>query len=202
MSVFSLMEGEHLGGFILRRQYFSGKIIDKKFMQDITVMGRGTWRLFPFIDEEYKNKEILKNHTLEDLFRPTSDLYRIGSDPGSWNHFTFHTLDFVSTETAYCPLCFQEQIREYGFPWFRREWLTYRADICVKHCCKLSYMSCSECKYYNLKYELLALLQGKCIRCLNTVRFEEPVYVSKIPPMILWSNKILESNFPRFLKNC
>jgi len=196
MSVFSLMEGEHLGGFILRRQYFSGKIISNKFMQNITVMGRGAWRLFPFTSEEFKDPMILKNHTLEDLFRPTSKLCFFKSYD---THSALHTLDFVSTETGYCPLCVEEQIREYGFFWFRREWLTYKADSCVKHSCELSYMSCRKCNY-GLKFELLTILQGRCIRCQTTVKLEKPVFISKIPPMTLWSEKILKENFPRFSK--
>lgn len=186
MSLFYPMDGEHLAGFIFRKHIFSGNIIDREFSYGLTLQGEGSWRVLPFRNTDDYSFETYRQHTLLSLFRPLSDRHA-----SSHRHFA----DYVSAHIKYCPVCFKDQISEFGFYWFRREWLIYETDVCLKHSCHLTLLKCVNCYHTN---GLSSFFRGICTKCRGRLVLLDPVYTSSVPPMIAWANQILERDFPLF----
>lgn len=192
MSIFCPMPNEHIGSFIFRKHIFSGKVTDLEFTNEITVQSSNGWRLFPHADVTDVDLENYNLHTLIDLFRPTS-----APSYGKSRGITQHRADYKSIEGSYCPACFRDQISEFGFFWFRREWLIYGTDCCVNHGCKLLRFYCGNCQErLRIGVGVQSLLRGRCVKCRTAMTIPNPTYVPEIPPMIAWANQLLKHPLP------
>lgn len=192
MSLYSLMEDEHIGSFWLRKYAIKGNPIDPKHLRPI-ITSR-SWRLFPWLGDEFRTREILQNHTLLNMVRPTSIPYdtHVGA-------ITRHFSDYPSITARYCPLCFIEQVSDKGFVWFKRQWLIYNSAHCLVHRCFLLTFRCDQCGVTpQIHAGIESFLTGRCNKCKSNCQKARPTLVEQIPPLTCWLNEVLKSNFPHF----
>lgn len=196
--MFQLMPEEHLGSYLLRRHYFSGRILDPQFMRTITLQHSNRWMLFPA--NEYKFEAglspIIENNTLYNLFRPTSSLYLLNN-----NYLYRNAIDYSSSQAIFCTACFEEQLVEHGHYWFKREWLIYKTKYCIKHKCYLSPLKCNRCNtQFGIKLGLISVLRRECNTCRGALDFTNPEKVADIPAIVIWSSALLNDGLPFFSK--
>lgn len=203
--MFHAANEEHLGSFLFRKRIVEGKKPDFDFRNDLLVNDK-SWRLVPrYIYDllEGDVKTYLERNTLSPLFRPTGSPFYHCEDERKTKidpEFVFrHHDDFRSINSGYCIHCFQEQVSIHGFAWFKREWLIYSSDICVKHNVYLSTAPCSACSSsYSLFGLVKTVLEGACAKCASTNFYEEPKPAFKVSKFISWCMEILHDNLPYF----
>lgn len=208
--VLTLMKEETLSSFLIRSLYVSGTLNLNRVAEPLFSKTSKEWFLFPLANREfvgvYKKlfenlslEEVIRNHTLAPIYKPTSrylDYYLARRFMTVSSTFTvlavrgrgelFNKIEIISTMTKFCPLCFSEQVNEFGFTWFKREWQIHLMGECLKHGCSLLFI-CSCGKKPTKINEIIALMQGRCEHCDS-----DP-----------WVNKNTETRneYPRWLTN-
>lgn len=181
----TLMKEETLSSFAIRLLHISGTIDISRVSAPLFALN-GEWKLFPLPNRELvkiyaaaletKSKmSIIRNHTLAPIYRPVSlyldrflkDRLTEHSENVSLANASsglFDKTEVTTAPTRYCPLCFEEQINEFGFTWFKREWQIHRMGGCLEHGCRL--LSRCDCGKKPVKInEIIALMQGRCTQC-------------------------------------
>jgi len=158
------------------------------------------------IKDEKNITNLIDQHTLLPLLRPTSsiklnyELLRYCSGEERFLH-EIEKGDTVSDFIRVCYDCFNDQIRNYGFSWFKREWAIHGLETCGIHNKKLSWYSCPNCfsgPDPGLSYEKIPIV--KCLSCGhdNTNRGSEAAELSKYEDFIVAA---LTRKYPYFSAN-
>jgi hypothetical protein len=106
----------------------------------------------------------------------------------------------IMTPPRYCSSCIEEGIKEYGFPYFRREHQLPGVYFCWKHT-KVLYHGCKRCGEYPLRSASLTLA-GEC-NCDSGIEPLRAISIEGPPPQsLLWlaeqSARLLTSSGTRF----
>lgn len=204
----TLMKEETLSSFAIRSLHVSGSLDIVQISKPLFEKGKSEWILFPKTNEKlakiYENalkmqslESVIHNHTLAPIYNPVSSFKEYILKNSLKNphpkhaayrkHLGFFNLiEVVTASIKFCPLCFEEQVIEFGFTWFKREWQIHLMGACLKHGCRLiSHCNCG--KSPKKVSEVLALMQARCYSCgLNP-----------------WTTKIndTKTDFPNWLRN-
>lgn len=181
----TLMREETLSSFAVRSLYVSGAVNINLRSAPLFMASNRQWKLFPMSDKElfkiYSGiletqnvKSVIQNHTLAPIYKLTAEglnqhieKYLTTADhrykySESLNPFSIK--EVVSTNMKFCPLCFKEQVIEFGFTWFKREWQLHVMNRCLQHGCQLlSHCSCG--KLFTNAWDIIDLMQDHCREC-------------------------------------
>jgi hypothetical protein len=194
------MQEETVNSFVLRRGRISQRSPNgflnsesKHFMNMLFPTLSVSACFFNDQIEHHGIDKILNLHTLFPLYRPLAHpVTAIAIEQrfkGKHNR-DFHALNscFSPMEdqlsrAVYCPACFIEQVREFGFCWLKRKWLIHTIQTCTKHLCLL-------------RSAYRDTMQGSC-----TDKDWEVIGDNTEDPYTDWQIQLLDASLPTFSKS-
>lgn len=214
------MEEETISSFAVRSLLVSGKVEIDKICLRFLFSTNMAWRVFPVANVELSKifkgildqqgvDNVFTNHTLLPLFRPVAALdvdhtyqnsfLRYGHNkcwPEIGKINSLHSNECVVQPIKYCPACFTYQVKNFGFTWFKREWLIVRMGMCLEHGCQLLIASCP-CRRGKSSFEdIISAFRGECTNCLADLwTIHEGNTDSAFSS---WLQKLLKVNLPAF----
>ena len=221
MSLF-IAPGESINGFFIRKELFHCGAQLGNLIRKYVVPGNRKLRLindeFLGADHEHLNyfaeekmSHILVSNSIIPIFVPTSKPYLpvafksqyasgLSEMPsiGSYRNYLNYK-DHLFSDIKYCPICFEEQMVEHGFTWFRVEWQFFHANVCLKHKVPLNEIYCKNCGVEkSLNRAIKSVLTGRCIACQNILWGENERDLLKKEPSIVqkWFFDLFNSNIP------
>lgn len=211
------MKEETLSSFAIRSLYISGIIDIDKICSRLFLRGRTEWKLFPSANAELLTifsqvieqigvDNAITNHTLAPLYQPVSGVNlralersrltrAYDKDPGTSMPMSFSSAEILSSNIKHCPMCFSEQVDEFGFPWFKREWQIHKMESCLVHGCLL-FSRCGCGRKGNRSSLSISMLRGYCTYC--DARFSAPNASETDSTYAAWLRNMLDANLPTF----
>lgn len=217
------MEEETIGSFIIRYMLSSGNEDIKKICSPLFNDAKKAWNIFPCSNEIFLSyskiilantsfANISKNHSLIPLLKITGsprledtfkNYFMTCMGTQRVKHFRQQTVSIgekLTSSIRYCTYCFEEQLYDKGFSWFKREWQITGMTHCLKHKSKLVIPTCNICNTNNTPIrQIESAIHGKCTYCY--ARLPTSTYESIFNPVAEWSLRLLNSNLPTFSVN-
>ena len=149
---------------------------------------RPRWRLLPsthhshalgIVKESFPT--LLHNrHALSGVFRPTASLgFSLEQQLVNTTSYPIKQSrslrpnteqEQVTAEIFYCGLCFENQVKNYGFAWFKRCWQVPAISVCTTHRVFLRTSICGNCSWRMGSYdEFREVLYGVCPNCCSSL---------------------------------
>ncbi|EAR55873.1 hypothetical protein SKA34_16930 [Photobacterium sp. SKA34] len=188
-SMIKIKKDELIHGYLIRVLTIAGELQQTRDLAGI-LSDSGVIRELPILNEQQRTyftpltfkdiEHILTNntpyrYTNTEVYNYVGDYVFKGKNEGNKNNLNSRT------ELRYCIECFREQIKIYGFAWFRLNWGYFiDCDIHDKRMCSLHTVIQKCCgKYANIFNCLQSALSGKCFNCQSSNwAFSSTVYLT------------------------
>jgi len=185
---------ETLSSFAVRNLMSSGLIESEQMAKCLFVRDLpNSWNLWPAsspaVQSIFRKKfgtrqfdKILRAHTLLPMYQPlgpdeiTASMEKLLLN-GRNRHMcrkdglkTINIGENLESTIRYCPLCFDEQVSQHGFNWFKRDWSIPEVRRCALHQCDLTIAYCPSCENQRPLSLTISAMQGYCEKCGNDIR--------------------------------
>lgn len=214
------MQDETLSSFIIRYLVTSGSFNIDKLENLLFTNCNDEWNIFPSPKKEIREiyfqafeqsdvEQIIKNNTILSIYKPVANLVfeaqikRLFSLKNSLNinkirYNCLHKNEKIKIDIKFCVDCFIDQIRTYGFTWFKRDWLLPGSSYCLTHLSKLTTRRCN-CENKKSILHSINLLQGYCSAC-ETDLWSHTTH-KEVDNYSAWLKKLMLHGLPHFSNN-